>query len=321
MLKIGIIGLGFMGAAHLRIYSRLKKCELSGAFDQDSSKKIISNVYGCHFYKDIDKLINDVDIVDICSPTSSHVGFALRALKKDKHVFIEKPLAASYKQGLKIVKEAVKREKIVAVGYVERFNPAIKILRETIDFSKIHSTISIRFGPLPPRIKDVGVLMDLGSHEIDMLNHLFNTLPEVLYAHTLKKSGKKFEDHAYASLKYRKCHSHVEISWIPSYKIRQINLFENDMFYTLDYAQQSLKAIRPPPQVNIETGNWQDILWVSRNIETGFTIQPAEPLELELKCFLDSIEKNEILPPLCNSVEALNVLKVIEEIFNIPKYK
>ena len=149
----------------------------------------------------------DVDVLDICTPTSSHVEFALRALKKDKHVFVEKPLAASYKQGLKIVEEAAKRNRIVSVGYVERFNPAINILREKIDFSKIRSTISIRFGPLPPRIKDVGVLMDLGSHEIDILNYLFNCLPDVLYAHVLKNSGKKFEDHAYASLKYKKCHS------------------------------------------------------------------------------------------------------------------
>lgn len=92
-----------------------------------------------------------------------------------------------------------------------------------------------------------------------------------------------------------------------------MNLYGNNRFYTLNYAQQNLKSCRAPPKVKIEYGSWEDILWLSRNVEEDIPVSPTEPLKLELKHFIKSIKKGEVLEPLCNGKEALQVLEIIEK--------
>ena len=107
-------------------------------------------------------------------------------------------------------------------------------------------------------------------------------------------------------------HSHIETSWLPTYKLRLLNLYGNDRFYSLDYAQQKLKCYKAPPQVRIESGNWQDILWLSRNVNEDISVTQMEPLEIELKCFIESIRKGEIINPLCSGEEGLEVLRILD---------
>jgi predicted dehydrogenase len=170
----------------------------------------------------------------------------------------------------------------------------------------------MRFGPSPPRIIDSGVFLDLASHEIDLLNYLTKLQPEVLYSHFSKNSNSKFEDYAYISLKYGHIHSHIEVSWLPNYKLRLSHLYGNEKFYTVNYAQQSLTSFRSPPKAKIENGSWDDILWLSRHIEEQISVSSCEPLVLELNCFLDSVRRNHILEPLCSTEEALQVLRVAD---------
>ena len=108
-------------------------------------------------------------------------------------------------------------------------------------------------------------------------------------------------------------HSHIEASWLPNYKLRLIHLYGNQRFYTLNYAQQKLKSYRAPPKAKIEHGNWEDILWLSRHVQDDIQIACKEPLVMELKCFIDSVKRNEILDPLCNTNEALQVLEISDE--------
>jgi predicted dehydrogenase len=160
------------------------------------------------------------------------------------------------------------------------------------------------------------VFLDLASHEIDILNYLTQTKPKVLYSQFSSKSDNTFEDYAYISLKYGHIHSHIEASWLPNYKLRLINLFGNERFYVLNYATQKLKSYRAPPKAKIEHGNWNDILWLSRHVEEEIPVSTSEPLVKELECFVDSVKKNEILEPLCTPKEALQVLKIIDYVFN-----
>ena len=266
-----------------------------------------------------DLLKQNLDAVSICTPTSTHEEIANLFLENGCDVLVEKPLATNVEAGKRLLKKANDLGKIVAVGYVERFNPAIKKLKDTIDLSTIFSTLSLRFGPGSPRIKDIGVLMDLGSHEIDILNHIMGTRPRVIYSQVSSGSNYAFEDYAYISLRYGHVHSHIETSWLPQYKLRIQLLYGNEKFYTLNYAQQSIKSHRPPPRVQIENGNWQDALWISRNIEDDLPVCPAEPLRLELQCFLESVEKGEIVEPLCGCSDGIEVLKTIQEALEVSK--
>ena len=310
-VKVGVIGLGFMGSAHARVYNKLKECELVGICDSNSDKKHLAKKYNCKFFEDSEDFLSEnLDAVSVCTPTSMHRDVVIDALEKDKHVLVEKPIADNLRNGEDMAKKADKMGRLLAVGYVERFNPALSKLKEIVDFSQIYSTVSIRFGPLPPRIKDSGVFLDLASHELDILNYLTKMQPVVLYTHFSSSSNSVFEDYAYVSLKYGHIHSHIEASWLPNYKLRLINLYGNEKFYILNYAQQNLRCYKSPPKAKMEHGSWNDILWLSRNVEEEISVLSNEPLELELKCFLESVKRNEVLEPLCSTEEGLQVLKI-----------
>lgn len=302
-----------MGSAHARVYSKLKDCELVGICDTDSDKKPLAKMYNCEFFEDSKEFLKqNLDAVSVCTPTSMHRVTVENALDNGKEVLVEKPFADSLKNGEEMVKKAAKMGRLLAVGYIERFNSAVRKLYEIVDFSKIYSTVSMRFGPFPPRTKYSGVFLDLASHEIDILNYLTKIEPKVLYSHFSSRSDNGFEDYAYISLNYGHIHSHIEASWIPNYKLRLSHLYGNDKFYALNYAQQKLVSYRAPPKAKIEHGSWNDILWLSRHVEEDLPISASEPLSLELQCFIDSVKKDEILDPLCTPQEALKVLKVAD---------
>ena len=312
-VKVGVIGLGFMGSAHVRVYSKLKDCKLVAICDKDANKKQLAKAYKCNFYEDPKDFFGEkLDAISVCTPTSLHEEVVLDALENGIHVLVEKPFATSYKSGEAMAKKADSIDRLLVVGYIERFNSAVIKVMNTIDFSQIYSTVSMRFGPSPPRVKDSGVFLDLASHEIDVLNYLTKSQPEVLYTHFSKNSDSIFEDYAYISLRYGQIHSHIEVSWIPNYKLRLSHLYGNKRFYTLNYAQQKLSSHRAPPNVKIENGNWNDILWLSRHVEEEIAVSSNEPLVMELQCFADSVKRNEVLEPLCNTKEALQVLKVTD---------
>jgi len=316
-VKVGVIGLGFMGSAHARVYNKLKDCELVGICDSNSDKKQLAKAYNCKFFEDSEDFLGEnLDAVSVCTPTSMHRDVVIDALEKGKHVLVEKPFADTLRNGEEMVKKAATMDRLLAVGYIERFNSAVSKLRELVDFSQIYSTVSMRFGPFPPRTKYSGVFLDLASHEIDILNYLTKTQPEVLYTHFSSRSNNSFEDYAYISLKYGHIHSHIEASWLPNYKLRLIHLYGNERFYTLNYAQQKLKTFRAPPKAKIERGSWDDILWLSRHVEEEIPVSSGEPLLMELQCFIDSVKRNKVLDPLCDTREALQVLEVAESAFS-----
>jgi len=316
-VKVGVVGLGFMGSAHARVYSNLKECELVGICDSNSDKKHLAKAYNCKFFEDSEEFLEEnLDAVSVCTPTSMHKDVVIDALEKGKHVLVEKPFSDSLRNGEEMVRKAANMDRLLAVGYIERFNSAVGKLKELVDFSQIYSTVSMRFGPFPPRMKYSGVFLDLASHEIDILNYLTKIQPEVLYAHFSSRSNNGFEDYAYISLKYGHMHSHIEASWLPNYKLRLIHLYGNKRFYTLNYAQQKLKSYRAPPEAKIEHGSWDDILWLSRHVEEEIAVSSSEPLLMELKCFIESVKRNEVLDPLCTTQEALQVLEIAESAFS-----
>lgn len=319
-IKVGVIGLGFMGSAHARIYNQIEDCELVAICDINPEKKEVADLYSCDFFTDYDCFFKqNIDAISVCTPTSIHKEITIQALETGKHVLVEKPFTDSVKNGIEMKNKASKLNLILAIGYIERFNSAVKKLKEVIDWSNIFSTVSMRFGPFPPRTKYSGVFLDLASHEIDILNYLTKKKPNFLYSHFSTKINNKFEDYVYISLNYGHIHSHIEASWLPNYKLRNINLYGDQKFYLLNYAQQKLKCYRGPPKAKIENGSWNDILWLTRHVGEEVQISSKEPLALELKCFIDSIKNNKIIDPLCKPDEALEVLKIFDKVFKNKK--
>lgn len=315
-VKVGVIGLGFMGSAHARVYTKLKGCELVAICDSNPELKTLAKTYNCKFFTNSQDFFSEkIDAISVCTPTSMHEETTIEAIDHGLHVLVEKPFAECVSSGEMMIKKANTMDCLLAVGYIERFNSAVTKLKKIIKDSQIFSTVSTRFGPFPPRTRYSGVFLDLASHEIDILNFLTQTEPQILYSHFSSKSENSFEDYAYISLKYDKMHSHIEASWLPDYKLRVINLYANDRYYVLNYALQQLKEFRGPPKAKIENGNWNDILWLSRHVEKEISISPSEPLFKELQCFVDSVKINEVLQPLCTPSDAIRVLRISDNVF------
>src|SRR5690606_89165 len=168
MLKVGVLGAGHLGKIHLRLLDRSEKYELVGFHDPDEiNAKQVAMEFGYVPFENLDKLIDQVDVVDIVTPTLSHYVCAKKAITKGKHVFLEKPITNTLDEALELIELAKKYKVKGQVGHVERFNPAFMAVRDKIQdpmFIEAH-----RLAEFNPRGTDVPVVLDLMIHDIDVI--------------------------------------------------------------------------------------------------------------------------------------------------------
>jgi len=169
-IRTGVIGTGFMGSLHCRAYSVDNDSDFAGVFDLNkSSAADQASKYGVRVFDSVDELLNNVDAVSIAAPTTLHCELGIACAKSKKHLLMEKPIAASLKEAAEL-SEAVKRSGIVfAVGYIEKFNPAVICLSELLKGKKLISFEAVRQAPPSPRANDVSVVLDLMIHDLDIL--------------------------------------------------------------------------------------------------------------------------------------------------------
>ena len=145
-VKVGVIGLGFMGSAHARVYKKLRNSQLIAICDSDPQKKQVAEDYSCNFYVDLKEFFKeDLDAVSVCTPTSMHKEVVISTLENGLHALVEKPFSDSLQNGKKMIRKAEKTGRLLAVGYIERFNSAVRKLSKVVNFSNIFSTVSMRF--------------------------------------------------------------------------------------------------------------------------------------------------------------------------------
>jgi len=173
MIKIGVLGAGHLGKIHLKQLKEIPKFDLVGFFDYniEQTKKVIKE-YNIPSFKSIDDLIDNVDVVDIVTPTLSHYDCAVKALKKSKHIFIEKPVTNTLEEAAELIELTREASVIAQVGHVERFNPAFLAAKPFCSdpmFIETH-----RLAPFNPRGIDVPVVLDLMIHDIDIVLSVVN---------------------------------------------------------------------------------------------------------------------------------------------------
>ena len=176
MIKIGVIGSGSMGKNHIRVCSEVENINLVGVVDKD--KKIAENIakkFDIKAFFDYKEIIPEIDAAIVSTPTITHYNIAMDLLNNGKHVLVEKPICDTIEKSTELVKKAKKNNLVLAVGHIERHNPATKFVKETIDEGKFGELITLtskRVSNFPCRIKDVGVMKDLGIHDIDIMHFL-----------------------------------------------------------------------------------------------------------------------------------------------------
>lgn len=320
MIKIGVIGVGYMGFHHARIYSQNKICKLVGVYDVDESKsKLVAEVLNTNYFKDVKDLLKQVDAVSIAVPTDKHYEVSKMVLEFGKHMLVEKPLTDNLEHAEELKELAYKKGIILMVGHTERFNP---VLKQVINYLKKPVFIEVRrMGPLPNRKPSTGVVLDLMIHDIDIIvNSLLkgkkikeiNALGNSVYDFTLNEdiasASITFEDDIIVVLTSSRCHPVKE---------RKIRIIQPDNSIYADYISQYVEIHYVP--LNI----YKDANYETFEIKVEIpNVIRYEPLRLELTEFINALtEKREPLVTAQDGINALKVsfkmLKKIYEQFNI----
>ena len=200
-VRVAVIGVGFWGRNHARVFSELEGAELVAVCDIDVKRaQDIASRYGCAWYRDYVELLQKErpDAVTICTPTITHAKIAIDCIRRRVDVLVEKPMAASIEEAMMIVKEAKKESVKVMVGFIERFNPGVIKVKELIEKGRIGNVVLIfakRVSRWPIRVGDIGVVKDLAIHDIDVIRYITESEPLEVYAIT-GSLRHKFEDYA-----------------------------------------------------------------------------------------------------------------------------
>ena len=294
-MKIVQIGVGGWGKNHTRILSQLGV--LSAVCDTDSQRsKEYGEKYSVNHYESLDDLLisEEFDGAFVVTPTSTHTEIATKLLEAKKHVFVEKPMTYKSEDGEKLAKLAEKNKVVLTCGYIERFNPAVDVVKKFVKEKKYGDLVMLEFhreNRMPLHIKDVGIIYDTSVHDIDTANWLFDDMPHVVFA----RAGKiKHEHEDFASIMLGYKDDKVAIissNWITPKKVRKFNAVCTDAIISSDFITQEIIV-----EKNDKTETVQN--------------EKQEPLLLEIQSFLGTIDgKNE---QVVKSQEAVNVTKIAE---------
>jgi UDP-N-acetylglucosamine 3-dehydrogenase len=297
MMKVGVIGLGEMGRNHVRIYSQLG-CELLGVADTNIERaKEIGKKYGVKYYADYHDLLPNVEAVSIVVPTTLHHAVAMDCSREGVHYLVEKPIASNLYDAEEMIEAAESNRVSIAVGHIERFNPAVIKLKQIVDDGILGKLLIIstrRVGPFVPRVRDVGVVIDSATHDIGVIKYLLGKDPISVFSRSASLKHSK-EDHAIIVLNFVETTACIEVNWFTPHKVRTLVATGSKGIAYLDYIDQSIRVFNSHDEVDL------GIVEVRR----------AEPLKLELDDFLKSVAERR--KPAVTGEEGWSILKIALE--------
>jgi len=291
-LRAAVIGLGSMGANHARVLNALKGVELVGVMDTASD--VVDRATSgrtARGYTEVAALLaaERPDLVVVAVPTSLHHEVTLRALEAGAHVLVEKPIAANRAEGEEMIAAAQARNRLLTVGHIERYNPAVRELKRRLgegELGRIFQVRATRLGPFPARIRDVGVVVDLAPHDLDVMRYLLESEPIRLYAETEQRIHTDHEDLLTGIVKFASgAVGLLEINWLTPTKVRTVSVTGERGMYLADYLTQDLVFYANPESGSVAEG---EIIW--RHIKR------EEPLVVELGEFVAAIRDGRPSP-------------------------
>jgi len=272
-VKVGIIGVGYLGMQHARILSYLEEAELKGVADIDFTKAMqIGNRHGVSYCQNYEDMLDDIDAAIVATPTSEHFSVSVNLLRNGKSVLVEKPITETIEQGEQLVEEARKRGLILQVGHLERFNPAVEAVENMIREPRFIEVQ--RLGSFSARSLDIDVVLDLMIHDLDIILAMIKDEVNVIRASGIHVLSEKI-DIANARLEFKAgCVATLTASRVHQGKVRKLRIFEPTVYYSVDYIDQEVKVFPlDGRQTDIKT----------------LRIQKEEPLKKELINFLDCV--------------------------------
>jgi predicted dehydrogenase len=289
-LRVGLAGLGTMGRNHLRVLSSRSDCRLVAIADPVAEAlATAAGSTGAQAFAEPMAMIEEaeLDALVVAAPTTAHVPLALAAIERDVPVLVEKPLAATVDEGVRIVRAARARGVPVQVGHVERFNPAVLELGRLLQagwLSTIYSIASRRAGPFPARIRDVGVTVDLATHDVDILSWIAGERPRRVYAELAQRIHADHEDLLFGLLHFPSgATGMLDVNWLTPAKRRQLMVVGEEGMFELDYLTQRLTFTRANADAPRLIGGFAPTF---EGDVADLPVANAEPLAAEIEAFL-----------------------------------
>lgn len=313
MLKVGQIGAGHLGKFHLNNWKNIEGIELVGFCDTDDvNAHAVAQKYNLTRFEDAEKLIDACDAIDIVAPTSSHFELCELAIKKGKHVFVEKPLANTMDEAKELVKLAKEANIKFQVGHVERFNPAFLALKGQVlqpMFIEVH-----RLAQFNPRGTDVSVILDLMIHDIDIILSLVKGNVNYISANGVAVMSDT-PDIANVRIEFDNgCVANLTSSRISMKKMRKMRLFQKDAYIGIDFLEKKTEIIRlnTPGDKNvftfdIDTNNGKKTIAIANPV-----VEDVNAIKMELELFRDAIVKNTDTP--VSVVDGFRAMEVAHQI-------
>ena len=293
-IRIGVIGIGYLGKFHLEKFQKNKDCQLVWLIDKNikNLKNYKDKYYVSTNYKEI---VDDIDAVSIVTPTVSHYEIARYFIERNKHVLIEKPMTQTVREANKLIDLAKKHKKIIQIGHLERFNPVIRKVSSLIKnplFIEVH-----RLAQFNPRSTDVNVVYDLMIHDIDITTSLVPSKIKKISSFGKSIITNKI-DIANARLEFfNGTIANLTASRISQKSERKIRIFEKDRYMSLDFLQPKLKIVEKVKKKSSK---------LFKTIEYNY--KKTDPLNDEIIDFINSIRMNK--KPLVDGMQGMEALKL-----------
>ena len=320
MIKAGVLGAGHLGKIHLRLLDASERFELIGFYDPDKKNaQILAGEKDYNYFESAEELIQACEMIDIVTPTIFHHEVALDAIKKGKHIFIEKPIANSILEAEEITRLAKESGILGQVGHVERFNPAFKAVRDSITnpmFIESH-----RLAEFNPRGTDVPVVLDLMIHDLDVVLSIVNSEVKSVSASGVAVISST-PDIANARIEFENgCVANLTASRISLKKMRKIRFFQKDAYIAVDFLEKKVEVVK----MKQAPENPEDFAMILQNAEgekkqiyfENPVIENSNAILEELETFADAIKNNsQPMVSLENGTAALKLAHQIIEAYS-----
>ena len=301
-LRAGVVGLGMMGRNHVRVWDEsIEGVELVAVADPDGAAVGRATAgRRARGYEDPERMFaeEELDLVSIVAPTSLHLPVTLAALRAGANVLVEKPIASTREEATTMIEAAAGAGRMLTVGHIERFNPVIRELRRRLDageLGRIFQISAMRLGPFPARIRDVGVVVDLAPHDLDVMRYLVRSEPIRIYAEAERRIHTEHEDLFNGIMKFASgVVGILDINWLTATKRRTLTVTGERGYYVADYIAQTLVFFANPDadqtwQNRGADGFGAPITSVAEGEMTSRAIRRAEPLTVELEEFARAV--------------------------------
>ncbi|MGE5221232.1 MAG: Gfo/Idh/MocA family oxidoreductase [Omnitrophica WOR_2 bacterium] len=303
MVKVAVIGVGSMGKNHARVYTELPEAQLVAVVDANAhTASSTAERFGVKAYTDYRQMLETErpQAVSVAVPTALHEEVAMAAFEAGADVLVEKPIAATIDEGKAIIARAHQLGRQLMVGHIVRFNPAIQSLKQKLqagELGRIFQIICRRVGPFPERIRDVGVVIDLAPHDIDVMRFLTGLDPVRVYAETEQRIHTEHEDLVLGLLRFPDgVTGSIEINWLTPTKVREILVLGERGLFRVDDLTQDLYFYENAQASGLQWTALQTLRGVSEGLMVRFPMQRYEPLKSELQAFIQSINEGCPMP-------------------------